>query len=166
MHHFESQITDLNMSGLWKIVVVPPEIVQAMGAKARLDVRGLIDGVPFQRTLLPDGEGGHFFVTNVEMRRRIGKNTGDQVAIQIEPDDTYGVVELPDYFEDELAENPIAKGAYEKSPPSAKRWVAKYLTEVKSLEAKTNRVVKALEVLERWAAEAEAKSKKRKNRKE
>lgn len=132
--------------------MVPPEVVEALGAKTRFDVRGLIDGVPFQRTLLSDGHGGYFIVTNADMRRRIGKGLGSPVIVEMEPDETYKVVELPDYFEEELDQNPVAKAAYEKCPPSSKRWIAQYLTEVKSLDAKANRVVKALEILETWAA--------------
>ncbi len=158
MYRFESSITAMNMNEIWKVVMVPPEIVQALGAKTRLDVRGRIDGVPFQRTLLSDGQGGHFIVTNVEMRRRIGKQAGSTVVVEIEPDETYRIVELPDYFEDELDQNPVAQAAYEKSPPSSKRWIANYLTEVKSLDAKANRVVKALEILEGWAARAKNKN--------
>lgn len=160
MYRFESSILDFNENGIWKIVMVPPEVVEALGAKTRFDVRGLIDGVPFQRTLLSDGRGGHFIVTNVAMRRRIGKQSGSAVVVEIEPDETYKTVVLPDYFEDELEENPVAKAAYEKCPPSSKRWIAQYLTEVKSLDAKANRVVKALEILEAWAARAQKKSKK------
>ena len=158
MLRFESSITDFNENGIWKVIIVPPEIVQALGAKTRFDVRGLLDGVPFQRTLLSDGQGGHFIVTNVAMRRRIGKSTGHPVVVEIEPDETYSVVVLPDYFEEELGENPLAKAAYEKCPPSSKRWIAQYLTEVKSLDAKANRVVKALEILEGWANRRKNKS--------
>jgi len=35
MLRFESSITDFNENGIWKVIIVPPDIVQALGAKTR-----------------------------------------------------------------------------------------------------------------------------------
>ena len=133
------------------IALVPFDIEAIFGVKNRVDIRGTIDGHPFERTLLPLGDGRHYFMLNAKMMKAIRKKMGDEVSIEIEEKENTGYkeVELPDYFLMELEENPIAKEQYEASNPSAKRWVAQFITEPKSADAKAKRVIKAIEVLER-----------------
>lgn len=133
------------------IAVVPFDIETVFGVKSRVDIRGTIDGQPIERTLLPLGDGRHYFMLNAKILKAIRKKTGDEVYIEIEEQEHTGYkeVELPDYFLMELEENPIAKAQYEVTNPSGKRWMAQFLTEPKSADAKAKRVLKAIEVLER-----------------
>jgi Domain of unknown function (DUF1905)/Bacteriocin-protection, YdeI or OmpD-Associated len=133
------------------IALVPFDIEAIFSVKNRVDIRGTIDGHPFERTLLPLGDGRHYFMLNVKMMKAIHKKMGDEVYIEIEEKEntSYKEVELPDYFLMELEENPVAKEQYALSNPSSKRWVAQFVTEPKSADAKAKRVIKALEVLER-----------------
>lgn len=144
------------------IVVMPFEVEKIFGAKARVDIKGTIDGQPIERTLLPLGDGRHYLMLNAKILKAIRKKSGDEVYVEIEEQENtaYKEVELPDYFLIELNENPIAKVQYERSNPSAKRWVAQFVTEPKSMESKAKRVIKAIEVLERHYREREEKSKK------
>ncbi|MBL7818436.1 MAG: DUF1905 domain-containing protein [Saprospiraceae bacterium] len=133
------------------IAIVPFDVKEVFGNKARVDIRGTIDSVAIERTLLPLGDGRHYFMLNAKILKAIRKKTGDEVFIEIDENEytKYKEVELPDYFLMELAENPIAKTQYELSNPSTKRWIAQFVTEPKSLDAKANRVIKAIEFLER-----------------
>lgn len=133
------------------IALVPFDVEAIFGIKNRVDIRGTIDGHPFERTLLPLGDGRHYFMLNAKMMKAIRKKMGDEVYIEIEEKEntSYKEVELPDYFLMELEENPSAKAEYELSNPSAKRWVLQFITEPKSADAKAKRILKALEVLER-----------------
>ena len=147
---FEAEI--IQISDLWLVIFAPFDVKAAFGEKSRIDVCGTIDGVPYQRTLLPDGQGRHFIVTNTAIRKKLKKKAGDKVLVTMQPDETYAVVVLPDYFEEELENFPVAKAYYEKSAPSFKRWVVQFLTEPKSPDVKANRVIKMIEILEERAA--------------
>ena len=133
------------------IALVPFDIETVFGIKNRVDIRGTIDGYPIERTLLPLGDGRHYFMLNVKMMKAIGKKEGDDVLIEIEEteNESYKEVELPDYFLLELEENPMAKAEYALTNPSGRRWMVQFLTESKSLEVKAKRVLKILSVLER-----------------
>lgn len=133
------------------IALVPFDIETVFGVKNRVDVRGTIEGCAFERTLLPLGDGRHYFMLNAKILKTIRKKAGDEVYIEIEEQENtdYKEVELPDYFLLELEENPIAKAQYEVTNPSGRRWMAQFLTEPKSAEVKAKRVLKAIEVLER-----------------
>ena len=151
LQSFNAQITTFNASAIWQVVYVPFDPVAVFGKKGRIDVCGTIDGLPYQRTLLPDGQGRHFIVTNAVMRKKIRKKVGDTVIVTMEPDATYAIVILPDYFEEELENYPLAKAYYEKSAPSFKRWVVQFLTEPKNMDTKANRVITMIGILEQRA---------------
>lgn len=133
------------------IALVPFDIETVFGVKNRVDVRGTIEGYTFERTLLPLGDGRHYFMLNAKMLKAIRKKAGDEVYIEIEEQENtdYKEVELPDYFLIELEENPIAKAQYEVTNPSGRRWIVQFLTEPKSADVKAKRVLKTIEVLER-----------------
>jgi Domain of unknown function (DUF1905)/Bacteriocin-protection, YdeI or OmpD-Associated len=133
------------------VLVVPFDIEKIFGIKNRVDIKGTVDGYPIERTLLPLGDGRHYLMMNVKILKAIHKKQGDEVSVEIEEQEhtAYKEVELPDYFIAELEENPIAKAEYDLTNPSGKRNILQLLTEPKSLEAKANRVIKVLEILER-----------------
>ena len=131
------------------VVYVPFDVEKTFGSKGKVDIKGTIDGFSIQRTLMPAGNGEHFLIINVAMRKAINKADGDAVFIEIEPDETYKKVEIPDFLLYELEENPIAKAEFERTSPSNKRWMTHYVTDVKSMDAKANRILKVLEMLMR-----------------
>ena len=148
------------------IAVVPFDIETVFGVKNRVDIKGTVDSCPIERTLLPVGDGRHYFMLNVKILKAIGKKTGDEVYIEIEEQEHTGYkeVELPDYFIMELEDNPVAKAEYELTNPSGKRNVLLLLTEPKSLEAKAKRVIKVLDILERNSRQRAEKAQKNKEK--
>jgi Domain of unknown function (DUF1905)/Bacteriocin-protection, YdeI or OmpD-Associated len=143
------------------IALVPFDIETIFGVKNRVDIRGTVDGCPIERTLLPVGDGRHYFMLNAKILKVIGKKMGDEVYIEIEEQEhtAYKDVELPDYFMQELAENPLLKAEFDLSNPSTKRWMLQFLTEVKSADAKVQRILKVLEWLERHQQQRAKKKK-------
>jgi hypothetical protein len=146
---FKTHLQTMHLGMQVTIVPIPFDVEQAFGTKNRVDVKGTIDGFPIQRTLLSAGDGTHYFMLNAAMRKAIGKIESDEIFVEIEPDETYKNVEIPDFLLYELEENTVAKAEYSLTSPSNRRWMTQYLTEVKSLDAKANRVLKVLAMLER-----------------
>ena len=146
---FKAFLQTTNMGMQVTIVPIPFDVEKTFGTKNRVDVKGTLDGLPIQRTLLPAGDGTHYLMLNAAMRKAICKGEGDEVFVEIEPDATYKIVEMPDYFLFELEENKVAKTEFERTSPSNKRWMQQFLTEGKSMETKANRVLKVLEMLVR-----------------
>jgi Domain of unknown function (DUF1905)/Bacteriocin-protection, YdeI or OmpD-Associated len=144
---FKTILQSMNMGIQVTIVPILFDVEKTFGTKNRIDVKGTIDGLPIQRTLLSAGDGTHYLMLNAAMRKAIGKGEGDEVFVEIEPDETYKIVEMPDYFLMELEENEVAKIEFERTSPSNKRWMQQFLTEGKSIETKANRVLKVLDML-------------------
>ena len=142
------------------IVPIPIDVETVFGTKGKRDVKGVVDGLPIQRTLLSAGDGTHYFIIKNAFRKQLGKEEGDTVFVEIEPDETYKNVDIPDILLYELKENDMAKAEYDCTSPSSRRWMRDYLTDVKSLDAKANRVLKVLEMLERNSKKRAEKAKK------
>lgn len=142
------------------VIPIPINVETAFGTKGKLDVKGTVDGLPIQRTLLSAGDGTHYFIIKGAFLKQLGKEEGDDVFVEIEPDETYKDVEIPDILLYELEENDVAKAEYDRTSPSSRRWIRDYLTDVKSLDAKANRVLKVLEILERNSKRRREKVKK------
>jgi Domain of unknown function (DUF1905)/Bacteriocin-protection, YdeI or OmpD-Associated len=157
---FKAVLQPMNIGMQVTIVPILFDVERAFGLKNRVDIKGTLDGLPIQRTILPAGDGTHYIVLNAAMRKALGKGNGDEVFVEIEPDETYKNVEIPDFLLYELEENTVAKAEYARTSPSNRRWMTQYLTDVKSLDAKANRVLKVLEILERNSKRRSEKQKK------
>jgi Domain of unknown function (DUF1905)/Bacteriocin-protection, YdeI or OmpD-Associated len=157
---FKAVLQPINIGMQVTIVPIPFDVETAFGLKNRVDIKGTLDGLPIQRTILSAGDGTHYIMLNAAMRKALGKGNGDEVFVEIEPDETYKNVEIPDFLRYELEENAVAKAEYALTSPSNRRWMTQYLTDVKSLDAKANRVLKVLEILERNSRRRSEKQKK------
>ena len=165
MHSFHTTLQSINgATSPIVIAVVPFDIETVFGKKNRVDVRGTIDGTTFERTLLSLGNGQHYFMLNAKILKAIRKKAGDEVAISIEEQEhtAYKEVNFPNYFLDELAENPLATAEFNLTNPSGKRWMAQSIADAKSVDAKAKRILKIFEVLERNAKERAEKAKLKK----
>lgn len=68
--------------GGWVVVVVANS-AEVFGTRQPVKVAGLMNGEPFETTMLPLGDGTHILPVKAALRKAIGKGPGDEVAIQL-----------------------------------------------------------------------------------
>lgn len=124
----------------------PFDVPKTFGTKARVPVRGTINGFPFRSSLMPMG-GCHGMAVNRTMREGANAKAGDVVDVVMERDAEERVVQAPSELKKELAKNKAARERWEKLAFTHKKEMAISIRDAKQAETKKRRLAKVMQVL-------------------
>ena len=127
-------------------IEAPFSVPEVFGTKARVPVRGTINGFAFRSSLMPMG-GCHMMAVNRGMREGAGVKAGDTVEIVIERDEAERTVEVPAPLKKELAKSKTAAANWEKQSYSNRKEMARAILEVKQEETRVRRLAKVMDIL-------------------
>jgi hypothetical protein len=128
----------------------PFDVPQTFGTRARVPVRGTINGFPFRSSLMPMG-GGYCMAVNKTMREGANAKAGDEVEIVLERDTEERTIEAPAELEKELAKNKTAREQWDASAYTVKKEMANSITGAKQEETKKRRLAKVMQILKTGA---------------
>jgi Domain of unknown function (DUF1905)/Bacteriocin-protection, YdeI or OmpD-Associated len=124
----------------------PFDVEVTFGTKARIPVRGTINGFPFRSSLMPMG-GCHRMVVNKTVRDGAGVKAGDTVSVVMERDEGERTIAPPPLLKQELAKSKAARANWEKQSFTNKKEMARAITEVKQEQTRLRRLAKVMDVL-------------------
>jgi Domain of unknown function (DUF1905)/Bacteriocin-protection, YdeI or OmpD-Associated len=124
----------------------PFDVEETFGTKARVPVRGTINGFPFRTSLMPMG-GCHRMVVNKIIRDGACVKAGDTVSVVLERDEVERTINPPPQLKKELAKSKTAKANWDKQSFTNKKEMARSITEVKQEETRMRRLAKVMDVL-------------------
>ncbi|MFC6221776.1 YdeI/OmpD-associated family protein [Hymenobacter artigasi] len=130
-------------------IVVPAEVLAALGGKAAKRVIVIIRGQALRLGLLPLEGGGRYLMLNKDVCAAVGIRLGDELEISIEPDPNPDHVDLPDELAEALAAWPEAETAFSKYSGAHRRAMARLVAEAKQPETRIRRALKLTENLGR-----------------
>ncbi len=146
---FSSKLIRPDVPGAWTLVLVPkPEAVKA-GFRARMHVKGTIEGAPIRSSLISRGGGEVFVVVNSELRDRIHKAKGDVVRLELELDSGPVEIQVPPVLQRALARDSRAKSAFTSFTPSQRRAYVRWIAGAKQDATRARRVAAAIARLRR-----------------
>jgi hypothetical protein len=124
----------------------PFDVTEVFGTRARVPVRGTINGFRYRSSLMPM-DGCHRMVVNREIREGAGVRAGDTVKVVMERDDAPRTVTPPALLKKELAKSKAARANWEKLSFTHKKEMARSIAEVKQEETRARRLAKVMDVL-------------------
>jgi hypothetical protein len=147
MPTFSAELIGNGPKSAWTFLRIPAAVSKAFAVRARLPVRGTINGFAFRSSVFPDGKGGHHMMINKAMRDGAKADQGDTVKVVMERDDAPREVQLPPELKRALAKNAAAKKRFADLSPSCKKEYADYIATARREETRTARVHKAVEMI-------------------
>jgi hypothetical protein len=141
---FKTDLVRPEGTGTWTFAPIPVDLAAQTGSKARLRVKGTVDGFPFRGTLLPFGSGRHFVVVKRELRAKIGKGVGDRVKITMDLDTSPVVVAVPRDLFAAMRSRPGVKVEFEKMAPSHRKGFVEWIEGAKGKDTRARRIAKAV----------------------
>jgi hypothetical protein len=138
--------------GAVSAITPPVDVPEFFGTRARVPVRGTINGFPFRSSLMPMG-GCQMMPVNKTLRDGAGVRPGDIVDVVMEHDEEKRTVEAPAVLKKALTKNKVAKANWEKMAFTHKKEMAIWIEGAKQEATRARRLRKAMQVLEqgmRW----------------
>jgi hypothetical protein len=135
-------------AGVVAAITPPVDVPEFFGTRARVPIRGTINGFPFRSSLMPMG-GCHMMPVNKTLRNGAGAKPGDTVDVVMERDDEERTVGMPAVLKEAVAKHKTAKGNWEKLPFTHKKEIALWIEGAKKEETRARRLAKAVQVLEK-----------------
>jgi len=132
----------------WTFLNLPKEASAKLPSRGQVTVEGAFNGVSFQATLEPDGQGGHWLKIDEKLRKGVGANVGDVVTLEIAPMAEEPEPQVPADLKKALTAAPMkAREAWMDITPAARRDFIYWITSGKKAETRVKRIATACDML-------------------
>jgi hypothetical protein len=148
---FEAEVQPSGRGG-GHLVVVPPEVLNALGGTGRIAVTATFNGIPYRGSIVRMGEVSVLGVQKAIMAEA-GIGPGDRLRVTVENDEQPREVEIPEDLAKALRGHPEARAYLESLSYSHRRQYVRHVIEAKRLETRARRIERTVETLAEKAAE-------------
>lgn len=125
-------------------ITIPFDVHDVFGSRARVPVRGTINGFAFRSSIFPVGDGTHYMVANRAMRGGGKLKGGDTASVTLERDEEPRTITPPADFARALKSDDAALAAWDAFSYSHKKEFVLAIEAAKKPETRRRRIQKAL----------------------
>ena len=143
MEEFRAPIVAADRGGAY--VVVPPEVVDALGGGGRIPVQATFDGIEYRGSIASMG-GTKVLGVLKAIRAELGKRPGDDVVVTLARDDAPRTVMVPDDLAAAL-EAADRRAAFDALSYSHQREYVEWIDEAKRGETRARRIAQTVDRL-------------------
>jgi hypothetical protein len=127
-------------------IVIPDEVVTAMGAGKKPPVKMVVNGYAYRSTVATVN-GAYMVGFSADHRAASGLKGGDPIEVEIALDPEPRTVELPADFQAALDADPQARATFAKLSNSLKGYHVTQVTSAKTDETRQRRIEKSIATL-------------------
>jgi hypothetical protein len=128
-------------------VVLPPEVLAALGGGSRFRVTGSLDDVRFESSTMAMGGGQVCLGVHKATRQAAGVQIGDTVTLEVERDERPRRLDIPQDLQAALATDPAAATAFDRLAFTHRREYVEWITGAKRAETRARRIAQTLDRL-------------------
>ncbi|MEO7432844.1 MAG: YdeI/OmpD-associated family protein [Dokdonella sp.] len=132
---------------LWLFVLVPKASSGKLPTRSMVTVDGTFSGHPFQASLEPDGQGGHWLKVTKAMCEAANVAVGDTIALSMTPVAKEPEPQVPVDLRCALAAHPGAKAQWLAITAVARRDCIQWISSGKKAETRGKRIATACSML-------------------
>ncbi|HEX8847701.1 MAG TPA: YdeI/OmpD-associated family protein [Pyrinomonadaceae bacterium] len=125
-------------------ICIPFDVEKVFGTRARVPVRGTINGFPYRSSIFPMGGGKHYMAVNKGIREGAKAKGGETVSVVMERDEEPRIITPPKDFARALKANKNAQATWAKLSYTHQKEHAKAIEEAKRPETRARRIEKAI----------------------
>jgi hypothetical protein len=133
------------------LVVIPPDVVDALGGAGRIPVRAEFGAIPYQGSIVTYS-GRHVLGVLKSIRDELGIGPRDEVLIRIERDSSERTVTIPTELAQAFEEVPGSRLAFEKLSYSHQR---EHVNQIEDAKKSDTRQRRALRIAQRLGGRSE-----------
>ncbi|MDQ1589628.1 MAG: hypothetical protein QOG71_255 [Pyrinomonadaceae bacterium] len=124
-------------------ITIPFDVEQTFGTRARVPVRGTINGFPYRSSIFPMG-GCFMMAVNKDIRAGAQAKAGDRISVTMERDDEPRIITPPPDLARALRANKAAQATWDKLSYTHQKEHARAVEDAKRPETRARRIEKAI----------------------
>jgi hypothetical protein len=125
-------------------IIIPFDVQEAFGTRARVPVKGTINNFPFRSSIFPMGGGRHYMVVNKHVRAGAKAKGGEVIKVVMERDEEARDIKPPEDLARALKANKAASAAWNKLSYSHRKEYALAVEDAKRPETRARRIEKTI----------------------
>jgi uncharacterized protein YdeI (YjbR/CyaY-like superfamily) len=131
----------------WIIIRIPFDVSKVWGTRAKVRVKGEINGFAFRASVFPTREGYHCMLINKRLQTGANAALGETAHFRLEPDTAKRVATIPAELRRILNEDLSLRRWFDQLSFSMRKWICDWVVNVKNPVSRLRRAEQVAEQL-------------------